>query len=797
MKWIVVFFLFFLFTTASAQATSDTFDRPNSTDLGSGWNEYLINLDIFNNQLRNSNAGSKATQFTPAIGPNQDVSTDCKVTAAGNMCAVMARWADANNFYYARLDASAGDIKLFKVVNGASTPLGTAVRSLQLNTYYKIRLVFSGSSLKLYFANESTPALSVTDTSLTAGNYAGIRSYASAADTTWFNNFSAVSINRPPVARLSNAPASGEAPLTIHFDGTASSDADGTIAAYRWDFGDGTTETAAAVDHTYYTAGTYTVKLTVTDNAGATASTQVKITTDSICPGPTRLPYIAFMTPTSATLAWECDTDGTVTWGAGTTMNHQKGSAGFSAFGDGFNVPDATTIGHGWDEYLPDFKIISNQIVNLDAAAQEARITKHLGPNQSVSADCMVKEVGNSCGVMGRWLDPNNYYYLRLDAGQQNIRLMKKVGGVYTTLATANRSLTSETFYRLRLEIHQQQLQAFFADETTPAITVDDSSLAQGDFAGIRSYATAAAMTFFDNFEAKGDLGNRHFVTLPNLRSNTLYTYRVVVNGVTFGEGTFRSAKAPGSNQFNFVVFGDCGSGMPAQDSVAALMEKLSFSFGLIPGDVIYDRGTEAEFDPHYFTPYKNVIRHLPIFPVVGNHDVLDNNGVSFKSHFYHPKENLYYDFHWGDTHFIALDSTYASFHSPDPKQLAWLEQTLAASTAKWKIVYFHHPPYSNGEYGSESHALNNFVPLFEKYGVRVVFNGHAHSYERTHSMNGVTYIVTGGGGSPLTEVGSSAFTAFSASSYHLILGEMAGDTLTLKAIDPTGAVFDTVTIKR
>jgi PKD repeat protein len=92
-------------------------------------------------------------------------------------------------------------------------------------------------------------------------------------------------VNQPPIASTagtSPAPAStgtisGTAPLTVGFVGSMSSDPDGIIASYLWDFGDGTTSTLAAVSKTYQTAGNYTVKLTVTDNSGATASTTLLV----------------------------------------------------------------------------------------------------------------------------------------------------------------------------------------------------------------------------------------------------------------------------------------------------------------------------------------------------------------------------------------------------------------------------------------------------------------------------------------------------------------------------------------
>ena len=86
------------------------------------------------------------------------------------------------------------------------------------------------------------------------------------------------SCNRAPSAALE---AWGD-DLTIHFDGVESSDPDGQVTDYRWNFGDGATGTGSTTRHTYAAAGTYTVTLTVTDDAGAQGSTSKTITvTDS------------------------------------------------------------------------------------------------------------------------------------------------------------------------------------------------------------------------------------------------------------------------------------------------------------------------------------------------------------------------------------------------------------------------------------------------------------------------------------------------------------------------------------
>jgi PKD repeat protein len=96
--------------------------------------------------------------------------------------------------------------------------------------------------------------------------------------------------NEPPVAAVSVTPASGYAPLNISFSSAGSSDPDGTITAYSWNFGDGGSSTAVNPSHIYSTAGTFTATLTVTDNRGATNSKSVVITAT---PDPTKVLHVA------------------------------------------------------------------------------------------------------------------------------------------------------------------------------------------------------------------------------------------------------------------------------------------------------------------------------------------------------------------------------------------------------------------------------------------------------------------------------------------------------------------------
>jgi len=93
--------------------------------------------------------------------------------------------------------------------------------------------------------------------------------------------------NQPPTARFNFSPASPDPGDIVHFDASGSSDPDGTITSYAWDFGDGTTGNGIAVNHAFPSAGTYSVTLTVRDNAGATDSETktVQVGTPTTLPG--------------------------------------------------------------------------------------------------------------------------------------------------------------------------------------------------------------------------------------------------------------------------------------------------------------------------------------------------------------------------------------------------------------------------------------------------------------------------------------------------------------------------------
>jgi hypothetical protein len=157
------------------------------------------------------------------------------------------------------------------------------------------------------------------------------------------------------------------------------------------------------------------------------------------------------------------------------------------------------------------------------------------------------------------------------------------------------------------------------------------------------------------------------------------------------------------------------------------------------------------------------MLRSFPVFPVAGNHDYKTDDAGPFREVFALPENGgpegteRWYSFDWGDVHFVAIDTERVG-----PKQAAWLDADLADNQLPWTVVFAHKSPYSSGSHGSDRNVREVFGPILEFHRVPLMLAGHDHNYERSEQINGVTYVVTGGGGRGTRAVGRSEFTAFS-----------------------------------
>jgi len=125
-------------------------------------------------------------------------------------------------------------------------------------------------------------------------------------------------LNTLPVASMLATPTQGEVPLTVVFDAWESTDSDGTIRSYRWDFGDGESDRGVTVEYTYPEIGSYIATLTVRDNAGGVSeATQLIEVTGPINRPPTELsidaaPTTGFVPLIVSFIATATDPDGTI-----------------------------------------------------------------------------------------------------------------------------------------------------------------------------------------------------------------------------------------------------------------------------------------------------------------------------------------------------------------------------------------------------------------------------------------------------------------------------------------------------
>jgi len=301
--------------------------------------------------------------------------------------------------------------------------------------------------------------------------------------------------------------------------------------------------------------------------------------------------------------------------------------------------------------------------------------------------------------------------------------------------------------------------------------------------------------TSYTNTASDAASAQQHAVTLTGLTTGAIYHYQVKSGGQTLtGDLTFHSGKDSGFNSFTFVALGDHRSNPTAHSSVAQRVKLIDPEIIIDTGDLTGSGNNASNWDSEFFTPEKDVMSRACLFPSIGNHE---GTAANYLSYFYLPNESSaterYYSFNYANAHFIVLD-TYSPYSSGSA-QYNWLVNDLTArQSKKWLIVAFHTPPYSSSTHGSALNVRNALCPLFTQYGVAVVFNGHDHDYERSY-VNGVYYIVTGGGGAPLYANRYNSWTQFSASQYHCCKVVINKSSLTLEAIQPNGGVLDTFTI--
>ena len=280
---------------------------------------------------------------------------------------------------------------------------------------------------------------------------------------------------------------------------------------------------------------------------------------------------------------------------------------------------------------------------------------------------------------------------------------------------------------------------------------------AQIAVAGLNSDFVKEASTYTANTE-EFDLGlyksnkslivNYHSVVFENLKPNTLYAYRV-----GFAENwsewiQFKTANDTYSPT-QFVYFGDAQNDILNHWSRVIRMAYKTApdaSFVIHAGDLVDSAHNDNEW-AQWFKAGGFIHSQWTAIPVVGNHEFQRFDGyegtlprrlsIQWRPQFTLPvEENLdeklhetVYSVEYQDILVLVLNST-----GHLEEQTEYIREKLTNSDAKWKIVTNHHSVFSPAEGRDFEYARKVWKPMFEKYGVDLVLNGHDHTYARGHT---------------------------------------------------------------
>jgi acid phosphatase len=273
----------------------------------------------------------------------------------------------------------------------------------------------------------------------------------------------------------------------------------------------------------------------------------------------------------------------------------------------------------------------------------------------------------------------------------------------------------------------------------------------------------------------------------------------------------------------NFLVLGDWGrKGQKDQLDVAQQMgiaaKKISPSFVISAGDNFYEHGVTSVDDEHFYASFENVYNapslQVPWYVVLGNHDYcgscqaqIDYSKKSQRwqmpSRYYLRTERLSVD---ATVDFVFIDTNpFLAKYATDPyigkefatqnrkTQLEWIEQTLAKSTATWKIVIGHHPIYSGGEHGDTPELVTELLPLLERYGVQVYLCGHDHDLQ--HLQAGTLNFFCAGAGSTVRTAKKVKASKFAKAQPGFLAASLRPNAMDIRLIAGTGEVLYAYTV--
>jgi tartrate-resistant acid phosphatase type 5 len=278
---------------------------------------------------------------------------------------------------------------------------------------------------------------------------------------------------------------------------------------------------------------------------------------------------------------------------------------------------------------------------------------------------------------------------------------------------------------------------------------------------------------------------------------------------------TLRSEAA----QLTIGVIGDYGSAYAGgasfsnEQSVANLIKSWNPDFIITTGDNNYPNGEASNIDTNigqffheYIYPYVGTFgagaSSNRFWPSIGNHEwPFAVSGLApYLAYFVLPGNERYYSHRQGPVELFAVvgDQQEPDGATPTSIQAMWLSNSLATSSAPWRVVYFHASPYSSSAtHGSYTHQADNMLWPFTQWGASAIYTGHNHLYERILT-NGLNYVTIGLGGDRID--GFVTPVAGSLSRYNATYGAVrlivTETNFTSQFINISNQVIDTFTLE-
>ena len=251
-----------------------------------------------------------------------------------------------------------------------------------------------------------------------------------------------------------------------------------------------------------------------------------------------------------------------------------------------------------------------------------------------------------------------------------------------------------------------------------------------------------------------------------------------------------RARRAARRAVLRFAVIGDMGSGGSEQKALAKRMcrfrRRRPFNVVITTGDNVYPDGARRRFRRKFFEPYACLLRAgVKFHASLGNHDYVTRRGGPELTTPAFGMRARNYVVRRKHVRFVVVDS--------NRLRMRWLRRRLwTARGDRWTIVVFHHPVYSPGLHGSTPGLRPRLPRLFRRTGIDLVLNGHDHIYSYSRPLDGIRYVVTGGGGASLYPCSSQPFSAMCRERHHFLYVVARSRRIRVRAVPINGRPFGT-----